>query len=178
MANVDYKAWSKEYGRFIYKDENGDWMIDEFGPIDEFSLVRELRRLQENRRREQATLKPKGPIPDNEESRFNAMREGDVDAFNFVLIEDEISSLDQIIQNELDWEQQVTFGKKGGRPGMDKKEFLQDLQSVLNNLNAVAQKNPHMRITRTRIAQELIDKHGYDRSKKYLAEKVSKALDK
>ena len=62
MANTDHKSWSEQYRRYIYKDENGDWMIDVFGPTDELSMVRELHKALENLRYEQSMLSPKGPV--------------------------------------------------------------------------------------------------------------------
>jgi hypothetical protein len=63
MANNDNKQWSEQPGRYIYRDSDGNWRIDEFGPTDEFSLARQLRRRQNNLRSERSSLNPKGPVP-------------------------------------------------------------------------------------------------------------------
>jgi hypothetical protein len=123
MANNNHKSWSEQYGRYIYKDGNGDWMIDAFGPTDELSILRELHKVLENLKYEQSTLSPKGPVPTDEGSRFIAYQKGDLDAIHFVLLEEEINYVKEFIQ-------QISDGKKGGRPGMDQTIFLKDLQTA------------------------------------------------
>ena len=112
MDENDYKAWSEEYERFIYKDENGDWMFDEFGPTDEFSLARQLRRQQNNLRSERSTLKPKGSLPNDDESRFRATLDDDKDALQAAQIGEQIDNLEWQIQRELEQIQDELEQKK------------------------------------------------------------------
>jgi hypothetical protein len=102
MANNDHKTWSEHYGQFIYKDEDGNWMIDEFGPTDEFSLARQLRRQQNNLRSERSTLNPKGRVPNDDEGRFRATLDDDKDALQAAHIDEQIDNLEWQIQDELE----------------------------------------------------------------------------
>lgn len=117
MTKKKCKEWSEEYNRYIYKDESGNWMIDEFGPTDEFSLPRQLRRQQNDLRSERSTLKPKGPIPTNDEERLMSVNDDDVDALQVAHINEQIENLEWQIQEEMEREQRSREFSKRGRIG-------------------------------------------------------------
>ena len=117
MANNDHKTWSEQYGQFIYKDEDGNWMIDEFGPTDEFSLARQLRLQQNNLRSERSTLNPKGRVPNDDEGRFRATLDDDKDAIQAAQIDAEIDNLEWQIQDELEREKLSFDNSKKGKIG-------------------------------------------------------------
>jgi len=87
---------------------------DEFGPLDEFSLPRELKRLQRDLEVERSFLNPKGPLPHDDESRFRAIQDGDVEALAAAGIEEQIAGLEGLIQDELEKERRsLEFSRRG-----------------------------------------------------------------
>jgi len=117
MTNDDHKQWSEQHGRYIYRDQDGNWMIDEFGPTDDFSLARQLRRIQDNLRSERSSLNPKGPVPSDDEGRFRASLANDKDALQAGQIDEQIDNLEWMIQEELEREQDRFQKSKIGKVG-------------------------------------------------------------
>ena len=90
---------------------------DEFGPLDDFSLPRDLTRVLHGLELELSRLNPKGPLPHDDESRFRAMQDGDMDALAAAGIEEQIANLANFIQEELEEEKRRAILSERGKIG-------------------------------------------------------------
>ena len=123
---------------------------DEFGPLDDFSLPRDLTRVLRGLEEELSRLNPKGPLPHDDESRFRAMQDGDVDALAAAIIEEQIANLSSFIQDEIADEKRRAELSKRGQIGAQESVAVRQASSKKRHADwkDVAQgkhnRNPHL----------------------------------